>query len=194
MVLKRPFPGLTAALWGEPERYGRDYWQKIPKVYYTGDSAHIDEDGYVWFAGRSDEIIKIAGHRIGTIEVESAFLTHASVAECGVIGRPDETRGEVISAFVLLKHGHAPSDDLRQELLKTVRREMGPVAVIGELNFVTMLPKTRSGKIMRRVLKAVTLDRDPGDITTIEDEGSVDEARHAWQQMKAEISSSTGTT
>ena len=187
MVLKRPFPGLIAALWGEPERYGRDYWEKIPGVYYTGDSAHVDEDGYVWFAGRSDEIIKIAGHRIGTIEVESAFLMHPSVAECGVIGRPDETRGEVISAFVLLKNGHAPSPELRQALLGTVRREMGPVAVIGELNFVSMLPKTRSGKIMRRVLKAVILDRDPGDITTIEDEGSVDEARQAWAQMKAEI-------
>ena len=131
----------------------------------------------------SDEIIKIAGHRIGTIEVESAFLMHPSVAECGVVGRPDETRGEVISAFVLLKHGYAPSPELREALLRTVRREMGPVAVIGELNFVTMLPKTRSGKIMRRVLKAVTLDRDPGDITTIEDEGSVDEARQAWRQM-----------
>jgi acetyl-CoA synthetase len=187
MVLTRPFPGLTPALWGEPERYGRDYWQKIPNVYYTGDSAHLDDDGYVWFAGRSDEIIKIAGHRIGTIEVESAFLKHLSVAECGVVGRPDETRGEVVSAFVLLKHGHAPSPELRQALLQTVRHEMGPVAVIGELNFVTMLPKTRSGKIMRRVLKAVILDRDPGDITTIEDEGSVDEARQAWQQMKAEI-------
>ena len=187
MVIKRPFPGLIAALWGEPERYGRDYWEKIPGVYYTGDSAHVDDDGYVWFAGRSDEIIKIAGHRIGTIEVESAFLMHPSVAECGVIGRPDETRGEVISAFVLLKNGHAQSPELRQALLATVRREMGPVAVIGELNFVSMLPKTRSGKIMRRVLKAVILDRDPGDITTIEDEGSVDEARQAWAQMKAEI-------
>ena len=112
---------------------------------------------------------------------------HPSVAECGVIGRPDETRGEVISAFVLLKNGHAPTPELRQALLATVRREMGPVAVIGELNFVSMLPKTRSGKIMRRVLKAVILDRDPGDITTIEDEGSVDEARQAWAQMKAEI-------
>ncbi len=187
MVITRPFPGLTPALWGEPERYGRDYWQKIPDVYYTGDSAHIDEDGYVWFGGRADEIIKIAGHRIGTIEVESAFLKHASVAECGVVGRPDETRGEVVSAFVLLKHGHAASDELRQALVETVRRELGPVAVIGELNFVSMLPKTRSGKIMRRVLKAVILDRDPGDITTIEDEGSVDEARQAWQQMRAEI-------
>jgi acetyl-CoA synthetase len=187
MTIRRPFPGLTPALWGEPDRYERDYWQKIPNLYYSGDSAHVDDDGYVWFGGRADEIIKIAGHRIGTIEVESAFLKHAAVAECGVIGRPDETRGEVVSAFVLLKHGQFPSADLRQALLDTVRRELGPVAVIGELNFVSMLPKTRSGKIMRRVLKAVILDRDPGDITTIEDEGSVDEARQAWQQMRAEI-------
>jgi acetyl-CoA synthetase len=187
MVIKRPFPGLTPALWGEPERYGSDYWDKIPNVYYTGDSAHIDEDGYVWFAGRADEIIKIAGHRIGTIEVETAFLKHPAVAESGVIGRPDEIRGEVISAFVLLKMGCSPSPELKKELLDTVRHELGPVAVIGDLNFVSMLPKTRSGKIMRRVLKAVTLDKDPGDITTIEDEGSVTEARQAWQQMKEEL-------
>jgi acetyl-CoA synthetase len=187
MVLKRPFPGLTAALWGEPERYGRDYWEKIPGVYYSGDSAHFDEDGYVWFGGRADEIIKIAGHRIGTIEVESACLKHPAVAECGVIGRPEETRGEVISAFVLLKNGETPSAALKQALIETIRRELGPIAVIGELNFVSMLPKTRSGKIMRRVLKAVTLDKDPGDITTIEDEGSVEEARQAWQQMRADI-------
>ena len=187
MVIKRPFPGLTPALWGEPERYGRDYWEKIPNVYYTGDSAHIDEDGYVWFAGRADEIIKIAGHRIGTIEVETAFLQHPAVAESGVVGRPDEIRGEVISAFVLLKHGHRASPALKKELLETVRRELGPVAVIGEVNFVSMLPKTRSGKIMRRVLKAVIVDKDPGDITTIEDEGSVTEAREAWHQMKEEL-------
>lgn len=189
MVIKRPFPGLLAALWGEPERYGNDYWNKIPNVYYTGDSAHIDEDGYVWFAGRADEIIKIAGHRIGTIEVETAFLKHPAVAESGVIGRPEELRGEVISAFVLLKNGFSASPELKKELLETVRQELGPIAVIGELNFVSMLPKTRSGKIMRRVLKAVTLDKDPGDITTIEDEGSVTEAREAWSQMKAEIES-----
>ena len=191
MVIKRPFPGMTPALWGEPERYGRDYWEKIPNVYYTGDSAHIDEDGYVWFAGRADEIIKIAGHRIGTIEVETAFLKHPAVAESGVIGRPEELRGEVISAFVLLKNGQSPSAQLKKELLDTVRHELGPIAVIGELNFVSMLPKTRSGKIMRRVLKAVTLDKDPGDITTIEDEGSVTEAREAWAQMKADMAAGT---
>jgi len=184
MVIRRPFPGLTPALWGEKERYGRDYWNIIPGLYYSGDSAHIDEDGYVWFAGRADEIIKIAGHRIGTIEVETALLTHPAVAESGVVGRADDLRGEVISAFVVLKQGFAPSEEMKKALLEQVRHELGPIAVIGDLNFVEMLPKTRSGKIMRRVLKAVTQDRAAGDITTIEDEGSVEEAKHAWHQMK----------
>ena len=187
LVIRRPFPSLTPTLWGEPERYGQDYWQRIPGVYFTGDSAHLDEDGYVWFAGRADEVIKIAAHRIGTIEVESAFLKHPAVAEAGVTGRPDPVRGEVISAFVALKQGQRPSEELRRELLETVRRELGPVAVVGDINFVGMLPKTRSGKIMRRVLKAVVLDRDPGDISTIEDEGSVEEARQAWLQMRQEM-------
>jgi acetyl-CoA synthetase len=192
MVLRRPFPGMTPALWGEPERYAEDYWQRIPGVYTTGDSAHVDEDGYVFFAGRADEIIKIAGHRLGTIEVETALLTHPAVAEAGVTGRPDPLRGEVISAFVALRQGHEPSHRLRRELLDAVRREMGPVAVVGEVNFVHSLPKTRSGKIMRRVFKAVILDRDPGDITTIEDEGSVDEARRAWAEMRVQLAGQAG--
>ena len=188
-VITRPFPGLTATIWGDPERYASDYWSKVPgrNVYFTGDATAIDDDGYVWFSGRADEIIKIAGHRIGTIEVETAFLRNNAVAEAGVTGRPDELRGEVCSAFIVLKQGRTPSEELRKELLATVRHELGPVAVIGELNFVDMLPKTRSGKIMRRVLKAVIVDRDPGDISTIEDEGSVEEAREAWQQMKSSV-------
>jgi acetyl-CoA synthetase len=188
-VITRPFPGLTPRLWAEPERYGRDYWQRIPgqTLYFTGDATAMDEDGYVWFSGRADEIIKIAGHRIGTIEVETAFLRHPAVAEAGVTARPDPVRMEVISAFVVLRQGYQPSEQLRQELLETVRRELGPVAVISDLNFVNMLPKTRSGKIMRRVLKAVVLNTDPGDISTIEDEGSVEEAREAWRQMKQEV-------
>nr|MBA2314725.1 AMP-binding protein [Chloroflexota bacterium] len=185
MVIRRPFPGLIASLWGEPERYGTDYWSRVPGAYSTGDAAHVDEDGYVWFAGRADEIIKVAGHRIGTIEVESAFLEHPAVAEAGVTGRPDEIRAEVIAAFVVLRAGHEPSEALRKELLETVRRHLGPIAVIGEVTFVAMLPKTRSGKIMRRVLKAVVLGADPGDMTTIEDEGSVEDARQALEELRA---------
>jgi acetyl-CoA synthetase len=189
-VIKRPFPGLTPQLWAEQERYGPVYWERVPgqTLYFSGDAAQIDEDGYVFFSGRADEIIKIAAHRLGTIEVESAMLRHPAVAEAGVTGRPDELRGEVIAAFCVLKNGQTPSEQMRSEIISTVRSELGPVAVIGALNFVNALPRTRSGKIMRRVLKAVTLDIDPGDISTIEDEGSVDEARAAWQAMRAEVS------
>jgi acetyl-CoA synthetase len=189
MAIKRPFPGLTATLWGEVERYAADYWRRIPgkTLYLSGDASSFDKDGYVWFSGRADEIIKIAGHRLGTIEVETAFLRHPSVAEAGVTARPDPVRMEVIAAFVVLKSGFHASDELKAELLATVRKELGPIAVIGDLNFVSSLPKTRSGKIMRRVLKAVTLDKDPGDISTIEDAGSVEEAREAWEAMRGEV-------
>ena len=185
MLIRRPFPGLIASLWGEPQRYAKDYWEPIRGGYYVGDAAHIDDDGYVWFAGRADEIIKIAGHRLGTIEVETAFLRHPAVAEAGATGVPDELRGEVIAAFVALRAGYQPSDELRRELLLTVRNELGPVAVIGSCGFVASLPKTRSGKIMRRVLKAVALDRDPGDVSTIEDEASIEETRRAVAELRA---------
>ena len=187
MLIRRPFPGLIATLWGDRQRYAKDYWEPIRGGYYVGDAAQIDDDGYVWFAGRADEIIKIAGHRLGTIEVETAFLRHPAVAEAGVTGVPDELRGEVIAAFVALRAGHQPSDELRRELLLTVRNELGPVAVIGSCGFVGSLPKTRSGKIMRRVLKAVALDRDPGDVSTIEDEASIDETRRAVADLRASL-------
>jgi acetyl-CoA synthetase len=187
MLIRRPFPGLISTLWGEPERYQADYWERIPGGYYVGDAAHVDEDGYVWFAGRADEIIKIAGHRLGTIEVETAFLRHPAVAEAGATGVPDDLRGEVIAAFIALRAGYEPSEQLKAELLATVRRELGPVAVIGGCSFVAMLPKTRSGKIMRRVLKAVALDLDPGDVSTIEDEGSVEEARRAVAELRESL-------
>ncbi len=188
LVIRRPFPSLIPTLWGEPERYAREYWERIPgeRVYYAGDAVQVDEDGYFWFAGRADEVIKIAAHRLGTIEVESAFLKHPAVAEAGVTGRPDEVRGEVISAFVVLKQGYTPSEALRQELLETVRRELGPVAVIGELHFVNALPKTRSGKIMRRVLRAIALGQEPGDLSTLEDEASVEEVRRAWEAFRGQ--------
>ena len=189
LVIKRSFPNLTATIWGDPERYGRDYWGKIDGVYFTGDLASIDEDGYVWFSGRADEVIKIAAHRIGSIEVETAFLRHEAVAEAGVTGRPDALRGEVISGFIVLKNDYSSSEQLKSELHQVVRKELGPVAVVGDINFVRMLPKTRSGKTMRRVLKAITSGADPGDITTIEDEGSVEEARQAWEELKGDVAS-----
>lgn len=192
VVLRRPFPGLTPSLWGDPERYAADYWQRLPGVYTTGDSAHVDEDGYLFFAGRADEIIKCAGHKLGTIEIETALLTHPAVAEAGVTARPDPLRGEVIAGFVALRQGQRPSEPLRAELVEAVRRELGPVAVIGDLYFVQTLPKTRSGKIMRRVLRAVILGRDPGDVTTIEDEGSVEEARRAYAQVRDELDAQHG--
>lgn len=187
LTLKQPFPGLTRTLWGEHDRYNSDYWERIPgrRIYFTGDATHIDEDGYVWFAGRADEVLNIAGHRIGTIEIETALLTHPVVAEAGVTGRSDQVKGEVATAFVTLKQDVDPSDAVKQELRDAVREELGPVVVIGEITFVDMLPKTRSGKIMRRVLRAVVEDRDPGDITTIEEAGSVEEARAAWERLKA---------
>ena len=126
-------------MWNEPERYTQEYWGKISEVYFTGDSAHIDEDGDVWFAGRADEVIKIAAHRIGTVEVETAFLQHPQVSEAGVTGRPAPLRGEVISAFIVLRHGYTPSPQLKKELIDTVRQQLGPIAVIGEINFVNIL-------------------------------------------------------
>ena len=176
-------------LWAEPERYGADYWERVPgqTLYFSGDAAD-DRRGrlrLVQRPRRRDHQDRRAPHRHD--RGRERLLRHAAVAEAGVTGRPDELRGEVISAFVVLKNGHEPSDGLREEIIDTVRRELGPVAVIGELNFVNALPKTRSGKIMRRVLKAVTLDVDPGDISTIEDEGSVEDARDAWAQMRASI-------
>jgi acetyl-CoA synthetase len=189
VVITRPFPGLTSTIWGDPERYSREYWGNIPGVFFTGDSGYVDDDGYVWFSGRSDEIIKVADHRIGVIEVESAFLRNPAVAEAGVTTRPDKLRGSVIVAFVTLKSGHSPSDRLKAELRETVRTEFGPLAVIEEINFVAVLPKTRSGKIMRRVLKSIVLNQEPGDVSTIESEESVEEARQAWQQMQSQLGS-----
>lgn len=187
VVITRPFPGLSPTIWADAARYRREYWERIPGVFFTGDSGFIDEDGYVWFSGRSDEIIKVADHRIGVIEVESAFLRHPAVAEAGVTTHPDKLRGSAIVAFVTLRAGYSPTEKLKLELRETVRKEFGPLAVIEEINFVATLPKTRSGKIMRRVLKAVVLNQEPGDVSTIESEESVEEVRQAWQQIQSQL-------
>jgi len=188
MIVRQPFPSLTATIWGDPERYAKDYWSRVPDVYTSGDACRFDEAGYAWFSGRADEVIKIAAHRIGTVEVETAFLHHPAVAEAGATGQPDELRGEIVAVFVVLKPGVEPSSEVEQELRATVREVLGPVAVIGDLRFVSSLPKTRSGKIMRRVLKAVVTGVDVGDVSTIENEGSVDDARTAFAQLQAEAS------
>jgi acetyl-CoA synthetase len=141
-----------------------------------------DEDGYVWFLGRVDEVIKISAHRIGTIEIESALLRHPAVAEAAVVGRPDELRGETACAFVVLKGSNEPSDAMKRELKESVRKTMGPIVVISDIHFVSKLPKTRSGKIMRRVIRAILTDKPLGDYSTIEDESSIEELKIAAHQ------------
>lgn len=186
-VIKKPFPGLTPTLWGEPERYKLDYWEKIDTLkgmYCSGDGAYKDEDGYIWFVGRADEVIKISAHRIGTIEIENALISHPAVAESGVSGVPDELKGEVACAFVVLKTGFEASEDLKKELIQHVRKVMGPIVVIRDIQFVKMLPKTRSGKIMRRVMKKLWTGEELGDLSTIEDGASVDEIKDAIGKMK----------
>ena len=183
-VCRKPFPGLTQTLWGSDERYVEEYWDQIPNCYYTGDAAKKDEDGYIWFIARADEIIKIAGHRIGTVEVESAFISHPAVAEAAVIGEPDPLRGEVATAFVVLKKGYASSDELKDELRKTVRDTIGPVVVLGNISFVDKVPKTRSGKIMRRLVKSIITGKPLGDYSTIEDRTAIDEIKKAVERRK----------
>ncbi len=186
LVVRKPFPGLTPTLWEGHERYVSTYWSVIPGCYYTGDAAYRDEDGYIWFVGRTDEVIKISGHRIGTIEIENALISHPAVVEAGVCGVPDELRGEVACAFVVLKPDYEVNDPekLKQDLKDHVRRTLGPIAVIRDIEFVKALPKTRSGKIMRRVMKALWLGASLGDLSTIEDEASVDEIKAAVGRMR----------
>jgi acetyl-CoA synthetase len=186
-ICRRPFPGLTPTLWRDHERYVNDYWKRIPGCYYTGDAAFKDKDGYIWFLGRMDEVIKIASHRIGTIEIESTLVGHPAVAEAAVVGKPDPVRGEVAAAFVVLKAGYQPSDELKKQLQDLVHKSMGKIVVIDDIDFVDMLPKTRSGKIMRRLIKAVITGQALGDYSTIEDEGSIAEIRNAAEELMATL-------
>ncbi len=168
LVIKEPWPSALRTCWGEPERFEK-YWNEIPNVYTAGDLATKDEDGYIMILGRADDVINVSGHRIGTAEVESALVSHPAVAEAAVIGKPHEVKGESIKAFVILKQGHEPSENLIKDIKMHVRHELGALAVPDEIEFVEKLPKTRSGKIMRRVLKAQELGMDVGDISTLED-------------------------
>ncbi len=187
LLLREPTPGMTPTLWENPERYRKEYWENQPFAegkYYTGDAAYMDEDSYIWFCGRSDEVIKIAGHRIGPAEVENALVAHPKVVEAAVCGLPDEVRGEIIAAFIVLKPGVQPSEELKRELVEQVRKVLGPIAVIGGIEFVGLLPKTRSGKIMRRVMKKIWSNEELGDLSTIETGASVEEVKGAISKLR----------
>ncbi|MBC2695880.1 MAG: acetate--CoA ligase [Desulfobacteraceae bacterium] len=170
VVVKEPWPAMLTTLYKDSEKYKEVYWSKIPGMYLAGDIATKDKDGYFWFQGRSDDVLKIAGHRIGTAEVESALVSHKHVAEAACIGVPDKVRGEVAQIFVILKEGVEEDEDaLVNELKAHVRKMLGPIVVIKGIEFKDKLPKTRSGKIMRRVLKAQELGLKEGDLSTLED-------------------------
>ncbi|MCX7956137.1 MAG: acetate--CoA ligase [Patescibacteria group bacterium] len=174
LILKTPWPSILLDLWQNPQKYKETYFEKIKNktkkfIYFTGDSAKIDDDGYFWIIGRNDDVIKVSGHRLGSAEIESALIANQKVAEAAVIGKPHEIKGESIKAFIILKHGFKPSEELKKELNLNVRMLIGPIASIDEIEFVEKLPKTRSGKIMRRVLKAQELGLPVGDISTLED-------------------------
>lgn len=171
LVLKRPWPSMLRTLYKDPERYKKTYWEKFPGYYLAGDVARKDEDGYFWIQGRSDDVLNIAGHRVGTAELESAFVSHKAVAEAAVIGIPDKIKHEVAKAFVTLSEDAEieDTDELIKILKAHVRKELGPVAVVKSIEFRDKLPKTRSGKIMRRVLKAQELGEEVGDTSTLED-------------------------
>jgi len=168
LVIRTPWPGMLRTIYGDPDRYVQQYWSRFPGVYMTGDSARIDVDGYVWVIGRVDDVIKVSGYRLGTAEIESALVSHPSVAEAAVIGVPDEVRGNVIQAYCILKSGVEPTQRLVDILRDHVAHEIGPIAKPSSIEFVDTLPKTRSGKIMRRVLKARALGQDEGDLSTLE--------------------------
>jgi len=178
LVIKTPWPAMLLDLWGNPQRYKETYFEKLKTqnanvktdfCYFTGDSAKIDDDGYFWITGRNDDVIKVSGHRLGSAEIEHAIVEHPSVAEAAVIGKPHQVKGESIKAFVILKIGKSPSEELKKEINDLVRKQIGPIASIDEIDFVEKLPKTRSGKIMRRILKAQELDLPLGDLSTLEE-------------------------
>lgn len=183
LVIRKPWPGMLMTLWEDDERYRNTYWKKFENVYYAGDYALCDADGYLWLLGRSDDVLKVAGHRLGTMELESAFVSYKAIAEAAVTSKPDQKKGESIIAFLVLRTGFLPSDQLHDELVDHVRNTVGPIATPEEIYFVNKLPKTRSGKIMRRLLKSIASGTAIGDATTLEDEASIEEIRQAYNDL-----------
>jgi acetyl-CoA synthetase len=169
LVMEKPWPGMLRGIWGDDARYKDQYWSKVPGKYLAGDNARRDADGYYWIMGRIDDVLNVSGHRLSTIEIESALVSHPRVAEAAAVGRPDEIKGQAVSVFVTLKGGVA-DDALRDELRKHVRKEIGALAQPDDIHFTGSLPKTRSGKIMRRLLRDIAEGKETvGDTTTLED-------------------------
>jgi acetyl-CoA synthetase len=183
LVIQHPWPGMMRTVYGDPDRFRRTYWEHIPPkdgkyVYFAGDGARRDEDGYFWVMGRVDDVINVSGHRLGTMEIESALVSHPAVAEAAVVGKPDELKGEEVFAFVTLEGNQSPSEELQKELKKHVVQEIGALARPGEIRFTDALPKTRSGKIMRRLLRSLAAGEEvAGDTSTLEDLGVLDKLR-----------------
>jgi acetyl-CoA synthetase len=179
LVIEKPWPGMFQGMYGDPEnkRMKKVYFERFPGKYFTGDGARIDKDGDYWLMGRIDDVMNVSGHRLGTAEVESALVSHPAVAEAAVVGYPHEIKGEGIYAYVVLREGNMPSEEFRKDLVQHVRAVIGPIATPDILQFTTALPKTRSGKIMRRILRKIAggETEDLGDISTLADPGVVNE-------------------
>lgn len=187
IVIRKPWPGMLMTLWRDDEKYRDTYWSRFPGMYYPGDYALIDQDGYLWLLGRADDVLKVAGHRLGTMELESAFVSHRSIAEAAVTSRPDATKGECIIAFLVPKEGIVGLKELRGDIVSHIRKTVGAIATPDEIYFVSRLPKTRSGKIMRRLLRSVAAGGDVGDTTTLEDGAAVEEIRKAYEELRKEV-------
>jgi acetyl-CoA synthetase len=171
LCIAKPWPGMLRGIWGDDDRYQQQYWVKVPGKYLTGDNARQDKDGYYWIMGRIDDVINVSGHRLSTIEVESALVSHPAVAEAAAVGRPDDLKGQAVAVFVTLKAGNHASDELRKALKMHVRKEIGALAQPDDIRFTGALPKTRSGKIMRRLLRDIAAGKEQitQDTTTLED-------------------------
>jgi acetyl-CoA synthetase len=188
LVIKNPWPGMLLTLWNDDEKYKTVYWSKYENCYYPGDYALKDDDGYFWLLGRADDILKVAGHRIGTAELESCIVSHSAVAESAVCGIPDEVKGEVIIAFVVLKQGvNYDSEELAKEISDKIRTDIGAIATPKQIYFVSKLPKTRSGKIMRRLLKAIGNNEKIGDVSTLEDGTAITEVQQVFDELQKSI-------
>jgi len=188
LVIKNPWPGMLLTLWGDDEKYKSVYWSKYENYYYSGDYALKDDDGYLWLLGRADDVLKVAGHRIGTAELESCIVSHNDVVESAVCGIPDEVKGEVIIVFAVLKQGVTTSSNiLEQELSDKIRKDIGAIATPKQIYFVSKLPKTRSGKIMRRLLKSIANNEKIGDVSTLEDDAAVTEVQNTFTEIQKSI-------